>query len=197
MKVTSADKRLDASFSVFNILQDNLAQADTDAMTPDGLTQAYYGAKGANSKGFEFEVAGELLPGWNAKLGYTHYNIRDQAGKELNTTLPRSIFDLFTTYRVAATGGKLIVGGGLRYQGDIWGLAWGADSTGTVLQRRSEQASYSLVNLMARYEFTPPTSLQVNLNNAFDRNYLTQLNFYQTKSYGTPRNLLLTLVHRY
>lgn len=66
-----------------------------------------------------------------------------------------------------------------------------------MLQRRSEQASYSLVNLMARYEFTPPTSLQVNLNNAFDRNYLTQLSFYQTKSYGTPRNLLLTLVHRY
>lgn len=197
VKAASADNRLNASFSVFNILQDNLAQADTDAMTPDGLTQAYYGAKGANSKGFEFEVAGEILPGWNAKLGYTHYNIRDQAGKALSTTLPRSIFDLFTTYRVAATGGKLIVGGGLRYQGDIWGLAWGADSTGTVLQRRSEQASYSLVNLMARYEFTPQTSLQVNLNNAFDRHYLTQLNFYQTKSYGTPRNLLLTLVHRY
>lgn len=197
VKAASADNRLNASFSVFNILQNNLAQADTDAMTPDGLTQAYYGAKGANSKGFEFEVSGELLPGWNAKMGYTHYNIRDQEGKDLSTTLPRSIFDLFTTYRVAATGGKLVVGGGLRYQGDIWGLAWGADSTGTVLQRRSTQASYTLVNLMARYEFTPQTSLQVNLNNAFDRSYLTQLNFYQTKSYGTPRNLLLTLVHRY
>lgn len=197
VKAASADNRLNAAFSVFNILQDNLAQADTEAMTPDGLNQAYYGAKGANSKGLEFEVSGEILPGWNAKLGYTHYNIKDQAGKELNTTLPRSIFDLFTTYSVAATGGKLIVGGGLRYQGDIWGLAWGADGSGSVLQRRSEQASYTLVNLMARYEFTPQTSLQVNLNNAFDRNYLTQLNFYQTKSYGTPRNLLLTLVHRY
>lgn len=197
VKTSTADNRLNASFAVFDIVQNNLAQVDADAQTPDGLSQAYYGAKGATSKGFEFELGGEILPGWNAKLSYVHYTLKDRNGQQLSTTLPRSILDLFTTYRFGGAASKLTIGGGMRYQSDVGGLAWGRDSTGTSVQRHSEQNSYALVNLMARYEFTPTTSLQVNLNNVFDKTYLTQVAFYSTKSYGAPRNVLVTLSHKF
>lgn len=85
----------------------------------------------------------------------------------------------------------------MRYQSNIWGLARGADSTGAVVQRRSEQPGYTLVNLMARYEFTAQTAPQLNINNVFDKNYLSQVNFYSTKSYGTPRSVLLTLSYKF
>lgn len=197
LKGAFLEQRLQASAAVFDILQDNLAQVDTSATTPDGLDQAYYGAKGARSKGFEAEIAGEIRPGWQAKLGYTRYDIKDAQGTPLSTTLPRNILDLFTTFKPGGPQARLTLGAGLRRQGSIWGLAWGADASGTVLQRRSEQGSYTLVNLMARYEFDERTALQLNIHNAFDRKYLSQVNFYSTKSYGPPRNLLVTLTHKF
>lgn len=57
------DKRLTTAFSVFEVHQDNLAVADGSNLALDG-NQAYRAESGTKTRGFEMEVAGEILPDW-------------------------------------------------------------------------------------------------------------------------------------
>ena len=54
-----------------------------------------------------------------------------------------------------------------------------------------------LGDAMARYKLTPQTSVQLNLNNVFDEKYYSQVNFYSTRNYGEPRNVMVTLKHEF
>ena len=76
LKAAFYDGRLNASFAVFRIEQDNVAQYvsgfDTDSV--------YRAIAGATTKGFEAELAGEVLDGWNISAGYTYQHTRDAAG---------------------------------------------------------------------------------------------------------------------
>ncbi len=191
------DDRLNASFSVFMTKQDNVAEADLDELVPGTGGQAYYGVDGTESKGFEVEVGGEILPDWNIKGGYTRFNIKDPDGKELNTPSPRESFNLYSTYQFSGALEKLTVGGGMRWQSGVWATVWGADGSGELVQRRAEQKSYAVVNLMARYDFTEKTALQFNANNIFNERYFSQVNFYNTRNYGDPRNFTLKLSHKF
>jgi outer-membrane receptor for ferric coprogen and ferric-rhodotorulic acid len=191
------DDRLNASFSVFLTKQDNVAEADLDGLVPGSGAQAYYGVDGTESKGFEIELGGEILPDWNIKAGYSRFNIKDPDGADLNTATPRQTFNLFSTYQFSGALEKLTVGGGLRWQSGVWATVWGADGSGELVQRRAEQGSYTVVNLMARYDFTDQTALQLNANNIFDERYYSQVNFYSTRNYGDPRNFTLKLTHKF
>jgi outer membrane receptor for ferric coprogen and ferric-rhodotorulic acid len=76
------DGRVNASLAVFDIRQDNLGQSpgtvDRDGDTGPPLPEAYYvGTKGATSRGFEFELNGELARGWNATAGYSRFRAKD------------------------------------------------------------------------------------------------------------------------
>ena len=61
--------------------------------------------------------------------------------------------------------------------------------------RRSEiltQDPYWLVDLMARYQITKNLSASVNVNNVFDKNYYTNIGFYDSAYPGDPRNFMVT-----
>lgn len=191
------DDRLNASFSVFLTRQDNVAEADNDGLVPGSGDQAYYGVDGTESKGFEIELGGEILPDWNIKAGYSRFNLKDPDGLELSTTLPRQTFNLFTSYRFSGALDKLTIGGGLRWQSGTSALVWGADGSGSLVQRTAEIDPYAVVNAMARYDFTEQTALQFNANNIFDERYFSQVNFYNTRHYGDPRNFTLKLSHKF
>jgi outer membrane receptor for ferric coprogen and ferric-rhodotorulic acid len=62
---------------------------------------------------------------------------------------------------------------------------------------RMEQASYALVNLMARYEFNKQLSAQLNVNNATDKKTFAMFAAYNQFTYGAPRNTSLTLRYRF
>jgi outer membrane receptor for ferric coprogen and ferric-rhodotorulic acid len=67
------DGRVNASLAVFDIKQDNLGQVggkvDRDGDAGPLLPEAYYvGTRGATSRGFEFELNGEVARGWSAPL---------------------------------------------------------------------------------------------------------------------------------
>ncbi|MGT2490850.1 TonB-dependent receptor domain-containing protein [Cupriavidus basilensis] len=53
------NNRLNISGALYWVKQDNLAVAIPGALAPDG-SQAYYGASGAKTRGYELEVSGEL-----------------------------------------------------------------------------------------------------------------------------------------
>ncbi len=193
IKGTFFDNRVNASLSVFKIIQNNVAEEDNSAPVPGTMTQAYYGAEGATSKGYEFEINGAITPNWNASFGYSHFNMKDRFDAELSTTTPRSTMNLFTTYKFSGALEKLTLGGGARWQSEVKTTVWGQDGSGSSVQRPLRQGGYSVIDLMARYSFTPETTLQLNIANAINRKYYSQINFYNTRAYGAPRNFTVTL----
>ncbi len=64
-------------------------------------------------------------------------------------------------------------------------------------QERVQQGAYGLVNLMARYQFNRQLSLQVNLNNAFDKKYCSQIGYYGASAWGAPPSVVATLNYRF
>ena len=62
--------------------------------------QASRAVSGARSRSIDLRPAARLAPGWNLSASYTHFTARDADGKPINTSHPRSLFKLYTTYRL-------------------------------------------------------------------------------------------------
>lgn len=180
------DGLLNASFAVFESQQDNLA-VETSDVTPSGGI-AYESVDGTKTRGFEAEVSGELLPGWQLQAGYTHAVSRDKDGHRIRTLNPDQLFRLYTTYQLPGELNQFTVGGGASYQSKIWTNV--SDQNYETV--KYTQGSYWLVDLMTRYQVTDNLSATLNLNNVFDKKYFSNLGFYNTGYYGEPRNLMLT-----
>ncbi|WP_413738306.1 ferric-rhodotorulic acid/ferric-coprogen receptor FhuE [Sodalis sp. RH21] len=179
------NSRLTTSFAVFRIELENVAQS-TGSIIPGTTETAYYGAKGAVSRGVEFEANGALTDNWQMTFGATRYIAEDRNGDAVSPTLPRTELKLFSTYRLPMLQ-DLTVGGGVNWQTHIWQNVEAPDGNGTL---RAEQGSYALVNLFGRYQLTKQLSLQANLNNLFDKTYDTAVERYTV--YGEPRNVTVT-----
>ncbi|MEE7559566.1 ferric-rhodotorulic acid/ferric-coprogen receptor FhuE [Xanthomonas sp. Kuri4-2] len=172
--------RLNASLSVFRIEQDNVAQATTE-FVPGTSETAYVAARGTVSRGFEFELNGELAPGWNGTFGASRYVAKDADDADINTQLPQTTIKLYTSYTPRSLA-ELTFGGGVNWQNRIYYV----DAT----YGRFEQDAYALVSAFARYRLSPEFSVQVNLNNLLDKKYYSQI--YGYGAWGEPRNGALT-----
>lgn len=181
VKAAWFDNRLNASLAVFRIEQDNVAQATNEPIIGRPGELASIAARGTVSRGFEFEVNGELAPGWNATFGASRYVAKDINGSDINTNLPQTALKLFTSYTPQSLQ-ELTVGGGANWQNRIYYTvpAYG----------RIEQSGYALVSTFVRYRISPEFSVQANLNNLLDKKYLSQINGYG--AFGDGRNGSLT-----
>ncbi len=191
MKGEYLDGRLNASVALFDTELDNAAQIVAGVRTPSGA-QAYSGADGTTSRGIELDLQGELARGWNISAGIAHFTAEDGAGVRLNSQIPRTTAQLFTTYRLPGEWSQWTLGAGARWQSRFYQ----APNTGTS-SLGGEQRSYALASLMARYAVTKKTNVTVNVSNVFDRKYALQKGDFDTVSYGAPRNVMVTLDYRY
>lgn len=191
LKAAYMDGRLNASVALFNTRLDNAAQMIAGTYTPGGA-QAYQGADGTKSRGIELDLQGELARGWNVYAGIAHFTAQDGDGVRLNSQIPRTTAQVFTTYRMPGEWNKLTLGGGVKWQSRFYQ----APNTGTS-SLGGEQKSYALVSLMGRYAVTQKTNVTVNLNNVLDRKYALQKGDFDTVSYGAPRNVMVTFDYRY
>ena len=189
--------RVQASAAVFRIKQDNVATADVGQLVPGSATQAYVGASGVVSKGVEFEINGELSPGWNLAFNATHFKAEDADGDAYNTDSPRTVLRVFTTYRLPGDWHRLTVGGGANWQAKTTNPTgvYHPDNPNGLGEYR--QGAYVLGSLMARYQFTPQLSLQFNVDNLFDKWYYTSVNFNEQVMWGTPRSYRATLSYKF
>lgn len=197
LKSSFLDDRLHTTVALFKIDQDNLAQNDpnfvpTEEQRANGQTSASIAAQGTESKGFEVEVVGEPTDGWNISAGYSQFSAEDAAGAKVQTTAPRKQFKLFTTYQFQQLLPELTVGGGINWQSDAF-----SQSAAT----RIEQGSFSLVNLMARYDINDNMDIQVNVENLLDKKYYAYMSAsslaYSVYNYGTPRNFTVSFKYRF
>lgn len=175
------DNRLNASLALFRIEQDNVGQATGEPVQGSPNEFAYRAARGTVSRGFEFEVNGELAPGWNATFGASRYVAKDINDADINTNLPQTALKLFTSYTPQSLQ-ELTVGGGANWQNRIY---YAVPAYG-----RIEKSGYALVSAFVRYRISPEFSVQANLNNLLAKKYLSQINGYG--AYGDGRNGSLT-----
>jgi len=186
--------RLNASAAVFKINQENLAQSTGETVVGATLPEtAYRTSEGATSEGVEFDVSGELAPDWKLGAGFTKFSVTDANGAEVNTTYPRQLLRVFTSYRLPGAWNKLTLGGGVNWQSDIYIDA--ANPLGVI--EKIEQKAYALVNLMARYEFSKQLSAQLNINNLFDKTYFSMYEGSAETTYGAPRSVSLSMKYKF
>lgn len=188
------DGRLNASAAIFQIKQTNLAQSTGQIISGTVPPEtAYRASDGATSRGFELELTGELTRGWNLTAGYTQFKATDATGADVNSIYPRKLLKVFSAYRLPGAWNALTLGGGVTWQGSTYTEA----STPQKTTERITQNAYALVNLMARYDFSQQLSLQLNVNNLFDKAYYGMFAAYSQFTYGAPRNATLALRYKF
>ena len=182
---------LNTSLAYFEVHESNRAESDAEYNanpTNPAIKEASRGIK-AKTKGFEAELSGELAPGWQAQAGYTHKVIRDEHGNKASTLEPQDQISFFTTYKLTGPLDRLTIGGGARWQGKTWQSVY---NNAKFQSEDVRQEAYWVVDAMAKYQFTDNVSTTLNVNNLFDKYYLTNIGFFNTGYYGDPRNVMLT-----
>ncbi|THF62997.1 TonB-dependent siderophore receptor [Pseudothauera nasutitermitis] len=191
--------RLNASAAIFQIDLENLPDGLPVSQCATGLTSCYRSAGEVRSRGVEFELNGELAPGWQMAASYTYASAKrlseasgydpigsHSIGKRYATNIPRHLFKLATTYRLPGDLSRWKVGGSLHAQDDI-ASPWGV-----------KQGGYAIVGLHASYALTRQLDLSLNINNLFDREYYSTIGSYSDANFfGDPRNFLLTAKYRF
>lgn len=194
LKADLMDGRLRASAAVFRIEQDNFAVPDIENGVPHyvpGTTDiASRPAMGTVSKGYEFEVQGEVLPGWDISAGWSHFKAKDADGVDVQAHQPREVFRMATKYDFGGALEGFRLGGSARWESRP---PQTAPNPATGIVEGVGQKAYWLVNLMADYDFTERLSLQLNVNNVFDKTYYNTNSWFGGYIYGEPRNARITL----
>ena len=182
--------RLTATFAVFRIEQDNVAQADGDNTVGSSSEQAYYAAKGTVSKGAEFELNGAVTDNLQLTFGATRYVATDESGARISSNMPQTQLKLFSRYQLPMLP-DLTIGGGANWQNRTYQTATAPDGESVKVY----QSSYPLVDLFARYQLTKQVAVQANVNNVFDRTYYSWLSDYAV--YGDERNYSVNLSYAF
>ncbi|MCJ8160352.1 TonB-dependent siderophore receptor [Acinetobacter zhairhuonensis] len=179
IKADFFDHQLNFGAAIYQTQEDNKAIAITNVYAPDG-SQAYRTESGTESRGFELETTGKLNDKWLISASFTRNLSEDNQGNNLNSTIPNNTAKLFSTYTLPYLNEALTIGGGLRWQSDIY-----SDNAGPA-KVKFTQDSYAVVDLMARYKVNENLLLNFKLNNLFNEKYhLSTTNSY----YGAPTNL--------
>lgn len=183
--------RLTSSVALYDLTKINVAVADI-AHDPTGVL-GYQTTLGAiNSRGLEFDLQGEIQPGWNAIVSYTFDRVvitkstpgsyYVQGNRMAND--PEHMLRLWSTYSP-----KSLLLKGWRIGGGVTWRDSSLDGSNTVTS-----PSYAVWDTMASYEFKlgrQKASLQLNINNLFNAVYYTGAAIYGaygTKFYGDPRS---------
>lgn len=183
VKAEWLDKSLLTTFALFTAKQDGLATFAgkiTDVPTTDPrFNQDWYEGKDVKSKGYEIEATGRVTKDTRLTVGYTRLILTGPDGNDIYEWVPRNTFNFRADSRVLP---GLRIGGGGRWQSDV------SRNGGP------KQDAFLVANAFAAYELTPAATLRFNVNNLFDKKYITGLAYGSI--YGAPRNAALSLEYK-
>jgi outer membrane receptor for ferric coprogen and ferric-rhodotorulic acid len=153
----------------------------------------YRSIDGVTSKGFEFDLAGQLAPGLQVSAGYTHTHARTNDGSLvysfIQTTAPENVVRLFATYRLPDQWDRWTVGGGVRWQDTIHGYV---NFNPFGVRQELAQGDVFLLDLMARFRLTEKIEIAFNATNLLNQKYYSVFGNYDTGVYGEPRRYSLS-----
>ena len=187
------NKRLSVTTALFSLRQKNTlynagVSGQPDLMVPIGEEL---------SRGVEFDVSGRILPYWGIMANYA-FNVAEiskapEGTKDLNLQrpgTPRHSANLWTKFIVPT--------GMLRNLGIGVGLNGVSERKGQVGRRENvvSYPGYALLNLALYYK-VQEVQIQVNLNNALNKQYYIS-GYDRLRSFpGAPRNINLTINYRF
>lgn len=152
----------------------------------------------AEVQGVELGASGNITPLWQVFGGYTWMDSELVEGAYTNINIgdplantPEHSFSLFTTYRLLP---RLSLGGGVYYVSDSFGGNQGGAGGGT---NRVYAPAYTRVDLFAAYDLTDRASLQLNVQNAGDEEYILRTNGVHHADVAPGRQAILTLNVRF
>jgi outer membrane receptor for ferric coprogen and ferric-rhodotorulic acid len=179
---------LNTQFAVFRIEDENRA------ITVENAAPNVYIAGGkVRSQGFEFEVGGQLLPGWDVTAGYTYVDTQyvrgateAQTGTTFSAFTPRHSGNLWSKYsfhRGALDG--LSIGGGVRAVSRFYSLS------GTT---RLDADAYTVVAAQLGYRYDAHWSANLTANNLLDEKYYEKVSSPGRQNfYGAPLDVTFAL----
>ena len=189
------DGRLNTAAALYLIRQKNLAETDPGHTLPGSNDPAFRTIKGADTKGIDLEATGALTPSWNVSASWSYSQTENNAGKAIQTTFPRHLAKLWTTYRLPGKLHRLTVGGGVNWQSRVYSdiEAWQINST-----LHWEQKAYSVASLMARYDVNDKLSATVNVANLFDKQYTASVSdWWYSGMHGPARKVALKVRYQF
>lgn len=176
------NKKFNTTFAVFKTSQENVAEQFTSIPT------ALYRGLDIDTKGYEFDVSGEVTDNLQISGGYTRLaSLQNKDDDNVQPYIPRQTFKLSSAYKVPGIE-KLRVGASLNWQSKIH-----TDDTGL---GRYYQDSYAVVNAMANYEINSHWSAALNIYNLTDQKYLQSL-YWGQSYYAAPRSAMATVTWTY
>lgn len=192
------DGRLNSTVSLFNVERTGTGVLDPrySAQSDPWAGSCCYVAQGkVISRGIDLEVGGEILPGWQAHVGYTFNSTKDKSSdKPYSSITPKHLFKLATVYTLPGSQGRWKVGGSALIQSRTYVAGKAYDLAGNSSAYDFVQGGYATVNLMTSYQVTPQWVLGVNVNNVFDRTYYEKVGSVSGSNwYGEPRSWTLSL----
>jgi outer-membrane receptor for ferric coprogen and ferric-rhodotorulic acid len=182
LKGSFMNGRLSATVAAFRI--DNNHYALGDPVNPN----FYVDAGKVRSQGWEAEISGEPLPGWNIYAGYTLLNTDylsggDSTGQSFDSEEPHSLFKLWTSYRFSQD----------LMRGWMIGAGMYAQSAASRLSSVYEQGGYAVFNTQIAYQFNKHVSASLSFNNMFNRRYYSRTPGPFFGQVADGRNALLTV----
>jgi len=133
----------------------------------------WYFPEDKKSRGFELEITGRLNADARLTLGATHLALLGDDGHSTDTYVPRNTLNLRFDTRVAALP-ALRLGVAGRWQSTVVNTA--------------RQGGYALANGFAAWQLTPKATMRLNVDNLFNKKYITGLEnggFYGAPTHGT------------
>jgi iron complex outermembrane receptor protein len=185
------EKKLTTTASIYQITKQNIP-------TQDPANPDFYEAVGqARSKGFEYQVAGEILKGWRLIGGYSYINCfttKDNSGLQGQRFpgVPYNSASLWSTYEIQSGPFKrLSFGAGVIARSES--QAYGTDTNGALVAQKIP--GYGVVNAMASYPCQigrTKWTAQVNVSNLFNTVYYSGVTTDSAQP-GAPVSFLASL----
>lgn len=176
LKAEWLDKRFLTTFAVFSSEQEGLA-------TQVGFSgsQYVYEPRDVKSEGVEFEATGQITEDARLTAGVTKLRLKGPDGNDIYQWVPRTTallrFDTRMPFLPALRAG---IGG--RWQSGVSKIGG------------ARQDSYMVAHAFASYQVTDAATIRLNVNNIFDKKYLSTVSYGAI--YGAPRNAALTLEYK-
>lgn len=185
---------LNGSAVVYRIEQKNLSNR---VVSPDGGTgDCCYSEVSSKSRGVEFELSGEVAPGWRVGAGYT-YNVNEApGGTTLSTITPKHLFKAWTNLRLPGEHRRWEIGGSLHAQSATESRAFVCPSGCSAI--KFEHDPYAVLDLRAAVNIDSNWSASLGLNNVFDKVYYESIDTPWLRGwYGPPRSATVRIDARF
>ncbi|QHG65684.1 TonB-dependent siderophore receptor [Pseudomonas putida] len=194
------DGRVNTSFAVFRVDQENRAQYDYASQCgQDGENNCYVAGGKVRAEGFDAEISGEVMAGLQLFAGYTYTSTKflndpgdgsSASGSAFNSYTPRHLLRFWGDYNLPGELNQWTVGAGANIQSKNHNTNFGG--TGGV--GKIEQAGYAIWNARVAYQINQNFSVALNGNNLFDKKYYSSIGWLNASNvYGEPRNYTVTL----